>query len=271
MRRRMLSAPAHLQRGSSSPNLGNDPQNMQAMMGMFGTMMERMMNRSFGPTALDNGATLTFAGGSPGPVGGSASWALPGSMQSAFEAGSGAATGRAPHLLSGLPALPALEMGGSVGGVVAGAEATRDQAAVPMDTTKETPAPQKTASLKKKSDEAAQALMKAISQKKASAEAKKKAEKETKAGGGEEAAHPVLTKRAAAKPPAAVNKKPSGEVHTLYHDEPTRSQILCRCGKGPGSTKTFKYSKHGGVADGSKAKAIEKAKAWCLDKQKNKK
>ena len=113
--------------------------------------------------------------------------------------------------------------------------------------------------------------MKAISQKKASAEAKKKAEKETKAGGGEEAAHPVLKKPAAAKPPAAVIKKPSGEVHTHFNHEPTRSQILCRCGKGPGSTKTFKYSKHGGVADGSKAKAIEKAKAWCLDKQKNKK
>ena len=40
MRRRTPSGPAHLQRGSSSPNLGNDPQNMQAMMGMFGTMME---------------------------------------------------------------------------------------------------------------------------------------------------------------------------------------------------------------------------------------
>ena len=165
----------------------------------------------------------------------------------------------------------ALAFGPSGLACVAGAEATRDQAAVPMDTTTETPAPLEPASLKKNPDEAAEVLMKAIIQKKASAEAKKKAGKETKAGGGEEAAHPVLTKRAAAKPPAAVIKKPSGEVHTLYHDEPTRSQILCRCGKGPGSTKTFKYSKHGGVADGSKAKAIEKARAWCLDKQKNKK
>ena len=109
--------------------------------------------------------------------------------------------------------------------------------------------------------------MEAINQKKANAEAKKKVKKETKAGGDEEGAHPVLKKPAAAKPPAAVIKKPSGEVKTLYHDEPTRSQILCRCGKGPGSTKTFRY----GGDHGSKAKAIEKAKAWCLDQQKNRK
>ena len=70
------------------------------------------------------------------------------------------------------------------------------------------------------------------------------------------------------KPAAA---KPPGEMKTLYHDEPSRSQILCRCGKGPGSTKTYKYGKHGGVDHGSKANAIGKAKAWCLDQQKNKK
>ena len=65
-------------------DLGNDSQNMQAMMGMIGSMMAAMGR--FAPTALDNGATLTFGGGAGGPGEGSASWAQPGFMQSAFHA-----------------------------------------------------------------------------------------------------------------------------------------------------------------------------------------
>ena len=64
--------------------------------------------------------------------------------------------------------MPALE-NTAVGCVVADAEAEKVKTDVPMDTTTEQPAP-----LKRNPDEAAQALMEAISKKKANAEAKKK-------------------------------------------------------------------------------------------------
>lgn len=78
----------------------------------------------------------------------------------------------------------------------------------------------------------------------------------------------VLKKPAAAKPPKPAAAKPAaGKPKAIWHDEVARSQILCRCGKGAGSTKSIMYGKHSGNDHGSKAKAIEKAKAWCKSKQ----
>jgi hypothetical protein len=59
------------------------------------------------------------------------------------------------------------------------------------------------------------------------------------------------------KPAAAAFLKAS---HATFTDESTRSQILCRYGKGPGSTHAIKYTK------GSKANAIKLAKAWVAAK-----
>jgi hypothetical protein len=59
------------------------------------------------------------------------------------------------------------------------------------------------------------------------------------------------------KPAAAAFLKASNATFT---DEVTRSQIMCRYGKGPGSTHAIKYTK------GSKANAIKLAKAWVAAK-----
>ena len=97
MRRRTSSSPAHLQRGISSPSLaGGGGQDMQAVIGMFGNMMERMFSRFSGNT-LDNGANLTFTqpGGS-----GPASWGSPGNTRSALMAAAAVSGGgrRGRHL-----------------------------------------------------------------------------------------------------------------------------------------------------------------------------
>jgi hypothetical protein len=45
-----------------------------------------------------------------------------------------------------------------------------------------------------------------------------------------------------------------------FHTEWTRKQVMCRCGKGPGSSLAIKYK-----ADGH-AKAVKEAEKWVKDK-----
>jgi len=102
---------------------------------------------------------------------------------------------------------------------------------------------------KRSPDDAANLLLEKLINKKDEAKAKRalKQKKENK----------VIKKPAMSAPP---------KQNARWNDEEARGQILCRCGKGPGSTKAFRYGKHAGKDCGSKAAAIANAKGWCKGK-----
>jgi len=246
MRRRTSSSPAHLQRGISSPSLaGGGGQDMQAVIGMFGNMMERMFSRFSGNT-LDNGANLTFTqpGGS-----GPASWGSPGNTRSALMAAaavSGGATGAAPVPLvppTALPLEPKRADAADAGGVAALEGPPREE-----DKPEEPKVPPKKIA-KMSPDDAANLLLEKL--------IKKRDDTKAKSALKQKKDNTVSKKPAMSAPP---------KLKAKWNDEEARGQILCRCGKGPGSTKAFRYGKHAGKDCGSKAAAIANAKGWCKGK-----
>jgi len=261
---------------------------MQQMMGMFSGMMQQMFQLATGGgnggTRLENGANLTFStgGAQPGPQPGhqAGAWATPGTQRSALQAAAGAgARGGAgaatlPALVDGTAAPAISPVPSGVGPV----QALRDgdaKAAGEGDDDEDSDdlpkAPPKKVSFtfpsvaKQSPDEAAALLEKAIEEKAAKAEERNKAKKA--------AAKTEAKKEAAAPPKGKVKKGPiikktsaSKDEPKYWNDEPSRSQIFARWGKGPGSTKSFKYGK---LETGfvSKKEAMAEATKWVKSKK----
>ena len=167
MRRRAQSSTTQLQRGNSFSN-GSEP-NLQAVCGMFGNMMERMFQRFSQPT-LDNGTLLTFGNGSAGSGSANASWATPGTLQSAMQAASEASTGLQTLETPRKEAMPILDCNAEFNRKVASAEKQPfvDVSEIVNDSL--VPAPKV---FKKNPDEAAQEVLDAIDTKRAEQAVKK--------------------------------------------------------------------------------------------------